>query len=79
MDPKSGMETQGSGPRAQPQHHENTKPGYENNRGMQTFEGIEQKFMDDITRLAKDQMGAEDAEIARHREVRNKSSATELL
>ncbi|KAG2297409.1 hypothetical protein Bca4012_001096 [Brassica carinata] len=68
MDPKSGMETQGSGPRAQPQHHENSKPGYENNRGMQTFEGIEQKFMDDITRLAKDQMGAEDAEIARHRE-----------
>ncbi|ESQ42162.1 hypothetical protein EUTSA_v10014324mg [Eutrema salsugineum] len=71
MDPKSGMEKQGSDPRAQAQHQENTKPGYENNRGMQTFEGLEQKFMDDITRLAKDQIEAEDAEIARHREKIN--------
>lgn len=69
MDPKLGMEKQGSDPRAQPQHQENPKPGYENNHGMQTFEGLEQKFMDDITRLAKDQIKAEDAEIARHREV----------
>ncbi|KAJ4873546.1 Uncharacterized protein Rs2_44780 [Raphanus sativus] len=76
MDPKSGMETQSSGPRSQPQHHENPKPGYENSRGVvQTFEGIEQKFMDDITRLAKDQMGAEDAEIARHREKINTINA----
>uniref|UniRef100_A0A1J3FTE8 Uncharacterized protein n=1 Tax=Noccaea caerulescens TaxID=107243 RepID=A0A1J3FTE8_NOCCA len=71
MDPKSGMEKQGSDSRAQPQHQENTKPGYENNRGVQTFEGLEQKFMEDITRLAKDQIEAEDAEIARHREKIN--------
>ncbi|XP_010420993.1 PREDICTED: uncharacterized protein LOC104706493 [Camelina sativa] len=68
MDPKPGMEKQGSVPRAQSQHQENPKTGYDNNRGMQTFEGLEQKFMDDITRLAKDQIEAEDAEIARHRE-----------
>lgn len=81
MDPKAGMEKQGSDIRTQPQHQENPKTGYDNNRGVQTFEGLEQKFMDDITRLAKDQIEAEDAEIARHREVSNKleSSATELL
>lgn len=56
---------------AQPQHQENPKPGYENSHGMQTYEGFEQKLMDDITRLAKDQIAAEDAEIARHREVNN--------
>ncbi|CAH2072209.1 unnamed protein product [Thlaspi arvense] len=71
MDAQSGMEKQSSNPRAQPQHQENPKPGYESNRGMQTFEGLEQKFMDDITRLAKDQIEAEDAEIARHREKIN--------
>ncbi|KAG2311195.1 hypothetical protein Bca52824_022752 [Brassica carinata] len=36
-----------------------------------TYEGFEQKFMDDITRLAKDQIAAEDAEIARYREKIN--------
>jgi hypothetical protein len=69
------MEKQGSDPRAQPQHQENPKTGYDNNRGVQTFEGLEQKFMDDITRLAKDQIEAEDAEIARHREKINTINA----
>lgn len=75
------MEKQGSDSRAQPQYQENPKTGYDNNRGMQTFESLEQKFMDDITRLAKDQIAAEDAEIARHREVSNilQSSASEIL
>ncbi|KAL1214935.1 hypothetical protein V5N11_033028 [Cardamine amara subsp. amara] len=37
-------EGQGSDSRAQPQHQENPKTGYDNNRGMQTFEGLEHKF-----------------------------------
>lgn len=43
--------------------------GYEENLMPQTFEGLEQKFLDDIMKLSKEQINAEDAEIARHREV----------
>ncbi|CAN8244277.1 unnamed protein product [Cochlearia groenlandica] len=80
MNPKPGIEKQGSDHhRTQTQQHqENTKPVYENTRaGMQqqTFEGLEQKFMDDVTRLAKEQTDAEDAEILRHREKINTINA----
>lgn len=43
--------------------------GYENKPLSQTFEGLEQKFLDDIMKLAKEQSDAEDAENARHKEV----------
>lgn len=43
--------------------------GYEDNPISQTFEGLEQKFYDDILKLAKEQNNAEDAENIRHREV----------
>ena len=35
----------------------------------QNFDGLEQKFIDDIIKLAKEQNDAEDEENARHREV----------
>lgn len=38
---------------------------------MQTFEGLEQKFLDEIVKLAKEQNDAEDVENARHRESIN--------
>ena len=44
--------------------------GYEGNHPSQSFEGLEQKFLDDIMKLAREQNDAEDAENARHREVR---------
>ncbi|XP_010541696.1 PREDICTED: uncharacterized protein LOC104815083 [Tarenaya hassleriana] len=69
MEPKVGMEKQGSDLRAQ-SLQEDPNIGY-----VQTFEGLEQKFMDDITRLAKEQIEAEDAEIARHREKINTINA----
>lgn len=43
--------------------------GFEDKPLSQTFEGLEQKFLDDIMKLAKDQSDAEDAENARHKEV----------
>ena len=43
--------------------------GYEENFMPQTFEGLEEKFLDDLMKLSKEQIDAEDAEIARHREV----------
>lgn len=51
-------------------HEEDMDVGYEGNHLSQTFEGLEQKFLDDIMKLAKEQNDAEDAENARHREVR---------
>lgn len=42
--------------------------GYEDNPAPQTLEVLDQKFRDDIMKLTKDQVDAEDAENARHRE-----------
>lgn len=42
---------------------------FEENPLPHTFEGLEQKFLDDIMKLSKEQNDAEDAEITRHREV----------
>ncbi|XP_042512227.1 uncharacterized protein LOC122087231 [Macadamia integrifolia] len=68
-DPKLGVEKQTiKDPRSQ-NHEQDMEIGYEdNNTFAQTFEGLEQKFLDEIMKLTKEQNDAEDAENARHRE-----------
>ncbi|KAK9280168.1 hypothetical protein L1049_013855 [Liquidambar formosana] len=61
LDSKMGGEKQGnSDPRSLP-HEEDMDIGYEENSVSQTFEGLEQKFLDDIRKLTKEQSDAEDA------------------
>lgn len=68
-DPKLALESQNnSDPRSQ-SHIEDMDLGYEDKPSLQSFEDLEQKFLDDIRQLAKEQNDAEDAENARHREV----------
>ncbi|KAF3660325.1 putative FAD-linked sulfhydryl oxidase ERV1-like [Capsicum annuum] len=68
-DPRLALENQGGkDPRAQPRE-EDMDIGYEDKPVQQTFEGLEQKFLDDIMKLTKEQNDAEDAENSRHREV----------
>ncbi|XP_041990915.1 ATP-dependent DNA/RNA helicase DHX36-like [Salvia splendens] len=68
MDPRMPVERQGGGdPRSQ-SHEEDMDIGYEDNRMPPTLEGLEQRFVDDIMKLSKEQTDAEDAENARHRE-----------
>lgn len=54
--------------RSQPRN-EDMDIGYEDSPLLQTFQGLEQKFLDDIMKLANEQNDAEDAENSRHREV----------
>ncbi|KAL3626976.1 hypothetical protein CASFOL_029189 [Castilleja foliolosa] len=76
MDPRAPLERQSGGdPRSQP-HEEDMDIGYEdNNRVMPSFECLEQRFLDDIMKLSKEQTDAEDAENARHRERINAINA----
>ncbi|CAI9105803.1 OLC1v1004817C1 [Oldenlandia corymbosa var. corymbosa] len=68
MEPRMGQERQGShDSRSQPRGEE-MGIRYEENYMPQSFEGLEQKFLDDIMKLSKEQNDAEDAENARHRE-----------
>lgn len=63
------LEKQVSGdPRSQ-FHEEDMDIGYEDKHVLHTFEGLEQRFFDDIMKLYREQTDAEDAENARHREV----------
>lgn len=67
-DSKMSLEKQANkDPRAQP-IEQDMDIGYEDNALPQTFEGLEQKFHDEIMKLTKEQHDAEDAENARHRE-----------
>ncbi|KAF8397999.1 hypothetical protein HHK36_016925 [Tetracentron sinense] len=67
-DSKLGVEKQANkDPRAQA-HEQDMEIGYEDNPLPQTFESLEQKFLDEIMKLTKEQSNAEDAENARHRE-----------
>ncbi|XAR59619.1 hypothetical protein NMG60_11015525 [Bertholletia excelsa] len=66
-DPKIALEKHDNNSRSQP-HEENMDIGYEDGSLSQTFDGLEQKFIDDIMKLSKEQNDAEDAENARHRE-----------
>ncbi|KAJ6852206.1 uncharacterized protein M6B38_254535 [Iris pallida] len=56
-------------PRAQT-HQTDMALGYEEDALPQTFEGLEQKFIQDIMTLTREQQNAEDGENARHREQR---------
>ncbi|PWA45798.1 hypothetical protein CTI12_AA499410 [Artemisia annua] len=49
-------------------HDDDMEIGFEDKAVNQTFEGLEQRFYDDILKLTKEQNDAEDAENARHRE-----------
>ncbi|KAL6989173.1 hypothetical protein U1Q18_014925 [Sarracenia purpurea var. burkii] len=49
-------------------HEQDMEIGYEDKPSMLTFEGLEQRFLDEIVKLAKEHSDAEDAENARHRE-----------
>ncbi|MQL98663.1 hypothetical protein Taro_031386, partial [Colocasia esculenta] len=57
-------------PRAQA-HEQEMEVGYEDDSLPQTFEGLERKFIEDLMNLTKEHQDAEDAENARHREVRH--------
>lgn len=68
-DTKLVLENQNSSdPRSRP-HEEDMDVGYEDKPLSQTFEGLEQKYLDDIMKLSKEQSDAEDAENVRHKEV----------
>ncbi|XP_058115596.1 uncharacterized protein LOC131258349 isoform X2 [Magnolia sinica] len=67
-DSKLGLDKQANrDPRAQ-SHEQDMDVGYEESSLPQTFESLEQKFLDEIMKLTKEQQEAEDAENARHRE-----------
>ena len=70
-DPKMGLESQSNkeAGRTQP-HDQDMELGFEDNSLPMSFEGLERKFFDEVTKLAKEQGDAEVAENARHREVR---------
>ncbi|KAF5934566.1 hypothetical protein HYC85_030737 [Camellia sinensis] len=75
QDSKMALERQGNNdPRSQPRE-EDMDIGYEDNPSSRTFEGLEQRFLDDIMKLSKEQTDAEDAENARHRERINTINA----
>ncbi|KAF5937581.1 hypothetical protein HYC85_025087 [Camellia sinensis] len=75
QDSKMTLERQGNNdPRSQPRE-EDMDIGYEDNPSSRTFEGLEQRFLDDIMKLSKEQTDAEDAENARHRERINTINA----
>ncbi|KAG5566453.1 hypothetical protein RHGRI_002129 [Rhododendron griersonianum] len=78
-DSKMASEKQGNhDPRSLPPE-EDMDIGYEDKHLSQTFEGVEKRFLDDITKLSKEQIDAEDAENARHREPQLFSAGLGLL
>ncbi|KAF7153485.1 hypothetical protein RHSIM_Rhsim01G0199900 [Rhododendron simsii] len=75
-DSKMASEKQGNhDPRSLPSE-EDMDIGYEDKHLSQTFEGLEKRFLEDITKLSKEQIDVEDAENARHREVESSLSLT---
>ncbi|XP_027339795.1 uncharacterized protein LOC113853563 isoform X2 [Abrus precatorius] len=67
-DPMLALQNQSSNDGRSQAREEDMDVGYEGNHLSQTFEGLEQKFMDEIIDLAKELNDAEDSENARHRE-----------
>ncbi|CAJ1976594.1 unnamed protein product [Sphenostylis stenocarpa] len=49
-------------------HEQNMEIGYEESRPLPTYEGLEQRFIDEIMILTREKSDAEDAEFARHEE-----------
>lgn len=64
------MERQSNGGdlRSQP-HEEDISIGYEDHRVVETCEVLEQRFLDNIIKLNKEQIDTEEAKIVRHNEV----------
>ncbi|XP_054811415.1 uncharacterized protein LOC129312749 isoform X1 [Prosopis cineraria] len=74
LDHKMALQNQSKNPRSVV-HKEDTDVIYEANNLSHTYEGLEQKFLDDILKLSKEQSDAEDVENARHREKLNAINA----
>ncbi|XP_030456335.1 uncharacterized protein LOC115677326 [Syzygium oleosum] len=74
-DLRLALEKQGNNDMRPQTHNKDADHGYEKVPFSQTFEGLEQKFLDDITKLAKELNDAEDAENVRHREKINAINA----
>jgi hypothetical protein len=68
-DQKQGSDNQSKRESRSLPHEQDIKIGYEDNPSSLTFEGLEQKFLDEIMNLVKEQSDAEVVENARHREV----------
>ncbi|XP_052310907.1 uncharacterized protein LOC18101294 isoform X3 [Populus trichocarpa] len=68
-DPKMGLESQSNKEAGGTQpHDQDMELGFEDKSLPMSFEGLERKFFDEVTKLAKEQGDAEVAENARHRE-----------
>lgn len=67
-DQKQGSDNQSKRESRSLRHEQDIKIGYEDNPSSLTFEGLEQKFLDEIMNLVKEQSDAEVVENARHRE-----------
>ncbi|XP_061986620.1 uncharacterized protein LOC133705437 [Populus nigra] len=68
-DPKMGLESQSNKEAGGTQpHDQDMELGFEDKPLPMSFEGLERKFFDEVTKLAKEQGDAEVAENARHRE-----------
>ena len=68
-DQKQGSDNQSKRESRSLRHEQDIKIGYADNPSSLTFEGLEQKFLDEIMNLVKEQSDAEVVENARHREV----------
>ncbi|KAK4773601.1 hypothetical protein SAY87_028620 [Trapa incisa] len=67
-DPRLAPGKQADGNMRSQTHDKEGNTGYENMASLQTFEGFEQKHIDDLMKLLKELYDAEDAENERHRE-----------
>uniref|UniRef100_A0A5B7BA73 Uncharacterized protein n=1 Tax=Davidia involucrata TaxID=16924 RepID=A0A5B7BA73_DAVIN len=67
-DQKLDLEKQANKEPRMQSHEQDMEIGYEDKPSPVTFEGLEQKFQDEIIKLLKEQSDAEDAENARHKE-----------
>lgn len=68
----NNYENQGNKETRLQSHEQEMEVGYEDNTytpSQLSFEGMEQRFQDEIMKLIKDLSNAEDAENARHKEV----------
>lgn len=60
-------------------HEQDPRAAREDASLPRTLEGLEQKFLDEIMKLNKELQDAEDAELSRHREVRNICAVIRIL
>lgn len=60
-------------------HEVDMEIGYEDNPFHLNFEGLEKRFQEEILKLIKEQIDAENAENARHREVYFRNSGVNII